>query len=411
MYYGDEMEYHDRIIDEVIEERLKKQGIVNIVGPRECGKSATARNFAKSRISFEDKFESYKQLYDFYPHLIIKGDKPMLIDDIEEMPQLKNLIVNESRKTNGNGLFITTNSKSSRSSLLMLPMSLYESGESSGDISILSLFDNPNMDIDGVESFLAIEDLISVACRGGWPKSLKKEDEVKNYVRRIVKKYLTSDKQRNYLKSEAILRVYAENIFSDKKTVDLLDDVHKICPKLAKSTFYNYINALKELYVIMEIPSWGVDVKSKYSTKTQPKRAFCDPSIAVAALNTTQNRLLFNLELFKVIFKNLCIRDLMVYTTPRNGKIFHYADRYGGEVDCVLEIDNGDYALINFTLSNYHLDESVDKLLKINKIISKKVDDGILAIKKPRFLAVITASKFAYTQRDGVKVIPIGVLR
>ena len=410
--FCDIMRYYERIVEEKIESKLTDERILDIVGPRECGKTTVAARFANSTISIDENYSSYEKLSEFKPELLLEGEKPLLIDDIEKLPALKGLIIRSSKRVHNNGLYITTNSKSPKNPIKMYPMSLYESGDSLGEVKLMDLFKNPSMDIDGIESHLELEELIEVTCRGGFPNALKNPDDIDSYVTRVICNYMTDvdGSRKDHLKVAAILRTYADNISSFKPNIDLLNLARVDCPNLAKSTYYRYINGLKDLYVIDEVPSWNVKLKAASAVRKASKKAFCDPAIAISVLNLTPRDLLFDLEKFECIFKNLCLRDLRVYSQIRDGKISYYADRYGSEVDCILEIDNGDYALINFSLSSQRLETSIKQLIALRDLISSKVDAGKLTIRKPKFLAIITASSHAYTHKDGVKIIPIGVL-
>ena len=180
---------------------------------------------------------------------------------------------------------------------------------------------------------------------------------------------------------------------------------------MSKSTFYRYINALKDLWILFEIESWNISLRAKSSIKKTSKKEFIDPSISPSILNLNSEMMIYDLETFQRFFENLCIRDLMVYTSFRNGKIYYYEDRYGLSIDCILQLDNNDYALIQFELSRLTFDDAAGKLLKMDKLIERKIDDGTINIKRPKFLAIITSIGFSYVRSDGVKVIPICILR
>ena len=406
------MRYLDRIVEEKIRSNLTDESIVNLVGPRECGKTVLGKKFANSVISADGKKSSYEKLSEFKPELLLEGEKPLLIDDIEKVPALKDQINITSRKIHNNGLFITTNSRNPNKFIEVHPLSLFETGDSSGAVKILDLFKNPDLDIDGIDSKLELDDLIEATCRGGLPNSLKNPTEIDKYVERVIRKYMIvhDGTRRDHLKARAILRVYANHIFSPTKSNVLLKLIQQECPNLAKSTYYQYLNCLKELYIIQEVPAWRIHVKAPTAVRSVPRKAFCDPSIATSVLNLNIRDLLFDLDKYEIIFKNLCLRDLKVYSQLADGKISYYADRYGSVIDCILEISNGDYALINFNLSSQHLGKSVKDLVNINKLICRKVDQGKLTIRKPKFLAIITGSHLAFTRKDGVKIIPVGVL-
>ena len=212
-------------------------------------------------------------------------------------------------------------------------------------------------------------------------------------------------------KIKSILKVYSRNISTNMSNAEILKQVQRDFPTMSKSTFYRYVNALKDLWIIFEIGSWDVNLRARSAIKKTSKKEFIDSSIAPYILCLDSEMMIYDLETFQKFFENLCIRDLMVYTSFRGGKISYYEDRYGLSVDCILELDNGDYALIQFELSRLTFDDAARNLLKMNWLIEKKIDDGTINVKRPKFLAIITSIGFSYTRSDGVKVFPISILR
>lgn len=338
---------------------------------------------------------------------------------------------NKIDNTPGYGQFILTGSTSINndeimhtgtgrvSSMTMLPMSLYESKESNGKISILELFKNPDMNIDGIESELTIEDLAFATCRGGWPESIIQTDKEaqlfvgENYVDNICKSDIsTVDRvKRDPNRAKKILRSYARNNSTEATKQTILKDVRGNYPDMAYSTLDDYLKALFKLFVTVDIPAWNPNIRSKSAIKSSDKREFIDPSIATTLLNLDPEGLLFDLDTFGHIFENLCMRDLSAYTSSMGGQVFYYRDRYGLECDCVLTLKNEDYALIEFKLGSTKIEKGVKNLLKLDSLIKKTISETDLYIKEPKFLAVVTGGKFAKTREDGVKVIPIGCLR
>ena len=425
--------YYKRVLDDVLDKRLNMIGAVLIVGPKWCGKTTTARKHALSILELQDpdNQQSYLELAEIKPSKLLEGKKPRLIDEWQMAPVLWDAVRTSVDKTEGDGLYILTGSTvvdetqimhsgiGRINRLTMLPMSLYESKESNGKISILELFKNPKLDIDGIKSELPIEDLIFAACRGGWPESIiKKDTESKLFV---AKNYVTSisnygmshvDKiKRDPKKVEAILKAYSRNISTIASYETIIKDVHGSFPDLANSTFYSYVEALSKLFVISDVPAWSPNIRSKGAIRATPKKEFIDPSIAVASLGLNPESLIFDLKTFGFIFETLCFRDLKVYTSPVNGQVSYYRDKTGLEADCILHLENGDYALIEFKLGKKEIEKAAKNLIKLNKLIDEKIIENDLKIKKPKFLAVITGGEFAYTRNDGVKIIPIGVLK
>ena len=264
-----------------------------------------------------------------------------------------------------------------------------------------------------IDSSLSVKDLIFAACRGGWPESLNKKSEkaqlfvAKSYVKNICEINVSSfdDVKRDPQKVRNILKSYSRNISTLASNSTILADINAEFQNISKNTYYNYINALKRLFVIEEVPAWSPNIRSKSSIRSTPKKELIDPSIAVAALGLSPQSLMDDLKTFGFIFETLCIRDLRVYTSKKLGEISYYRDRNGLEADCVIHLENGDYALIEFKLGNDEIKKGAKNLLKLKNLLREK------NFNEPKFLAVITGGKFAYTTEDDVKVIPIGCLR
>ena len=355
----------------------------------------------------------------------------MLIDEWQMAPELWDTVRYLVDKSDEDGQYILTGSTVVNESkimhsgagrikrIIMRPMSLYESGESNGAISLIDLFNNNDLNIDGVTSDLTISDLIFAACRGGWPESLNKKTKkqqlaiVANYIDIICNSDVSQvdGVKRDPQKVKAILKSYSRNIstLASKKT--LIKDLKTEYTDISAPTFNSYINALEGLYVIQNIPAWSPNIRSANTIRKSHKKEFIDPSIAVASLNLTPEKLLKDFETFGFIFENLCIRDLLVYSSSVNGEVLYYNDDSGLEADCIIYLSDGRYALIEFKLGNREIDKGAENLLKLKKLIKKSVENKKIDLEEPSFLAVITGGEIAYTRADGVKVIPIGCLR
>lgn len=425
------MNYIKRLVDDELEFYLDVIGAVLIVGPKWCGKTTTAEQHAKSILKLQDrdKTNQYLKWADNKPSKLLEGEKPRLIDEWQEAPVLWDAVRNSVDEIGEDGLYILTGSTVVDESqimhsgagrihrLIMRPMSLYESGESNGKISIIDLFNNPNLDIDGITSNLTIEDLIFASCRGGWPASLNKKSErgqlsvVYSYLDVICNIDISNidGVKRDPKRVKNILRSYARNISTNVKDTTIIGDIKSNFEDISKPTYYSYIDALKKLFVIENIDAWSPSIRSKSSIRSISKKQFIDPSIAVAAQDLSPQSLEEDLNTFGFIFENLCIRDLIIYSSPSNGVVSYYRDRFDLEVDCVLHLRDGRYALIEFKLGSKEEEKGAKNLLKINDLINKKNSEN--GMKKPSFLAIITGGEFAYTRKDGVKVIPIGCLR
>ncbi|WP_296808851.1 ATP-binding protein [uncultured Methanobrevibacter sp.] len=426
------MEYIKRYVDEELTDILECMGAVLIVGPKWCGKTTTATQFAKTIIELQHPTlgKSYIELADVDPLLLLDGEKPLLIDEWQMAPELWDAVRYSVDKTDGYGLYILTgstivdNSKINHKGvgrihrLMMRPMSLYESGDSNGKISLVDLFNDKDVKINGITSDLSLRDLTFLASRGGWPETLNIEDKQKqlivasSYFDNICRDdtYNIDGVKRDSKLFEAILRSYSRNISTLVSNTKIIADIEENYGKISEPTFYSYITVLKNLFVIDNVSAWAPNIRSKQKIRKTEKKEFIDPSIAVAGLNVTPEMLIYDLETFGFIFETLCIRDLKVYSSPLGGKVLYYNDGTL-EVDCVLQIADGRYGLIEFKLGDKRIDEGAQTLLKMDKLIKQKIAEGNTHIPEPNFLAVITGDPIAKVRKDGVMVIPIGALR
>ena len=426
------MEYIKRYVDEELTDILECMGAVLIVGPKWCGKTTTATQFAKTIIELQHPTlgKSYIELADVDPLLLLDGEKPLLIDEWHMAPELWDAVRYSVDKTDGYGLYILTgstivdNSKINHKGvgrihrLMMRPMSLYESGDSNGKISLVDLFNDKDVKINGITSDLSLHDLTFLASRGGWPETLNIEDKQKqlivasSYFDNICRDdtYNIDGVKRDSKLFEAILRSYSRNISTLVSNTKIIADIEENYGKISEPTFYSYITVLKNLFVIDNVSAWAPNIRSKQKIRKTEKKEFIDPSIAVAGLNVTPEMLIYDLETFGFIFETLCIRDLKVYSSPLGGKVLYYNDGTL-EVDCVLQIADGRYGLIEFKLGDKRIDEGAQTLLKMDKLIKQKIAEGNTHIPEPNFLAVITGDPIAKVRKDGVMVIPIGALR
>ena len=426
------MEYIKRYVDEELNDILECMGAVLIVGPKWCGKTTTATQFAKTVIELQHPTlgKSYIELADVDPLLVLDGEKPLLIDEWQMAPELWDAVRYSVDKTDGYGLYILTgstivdNSKINHKGvgrihrLMMRPMSLYESGDSNGKISLIDLFNDSDVKINGVTSDLSLSDLTFLASRGGWPETLNIKDKRKqlivasSYFDNICRDdtYNIDGVKRDSKLFEAILRSYSRNISTLVANTKIMSDIEENYGKISEPTFYSYISVLKNLFVIDNVPAWAPNIRSKQKIRKSEKKEFIDPPIAVAGLNATPEMLVYDLETFGFIFETLCIRDLKVYSAPLGGKVLYYNDGTL-EVDCVLQIADGRYGLIEFKLGDKRIDDGAKSLLKMDKLIKQKIAEGDTHIPEPSFLAVITGDSIAKVRKDGVMVIPIGALR
>lgn len=425
------MEYKPRIIDDQLDLKLESFGATLIVGPKGCGKTTSAKQKAKSYIEFQDEDvrENLLSVAADSPSKLLLGEKPRLFDEWQDAPKLWGAIRKSVDDLGENGLYILTGSSSkdiakphtgtSRiSQLKMYPMSLYESGESNGTVSLLNLF-NKGETFDGCQSSLSLDGLIFALCRGGWPKSLmnKTERSQLEVAKDIYRQTYSVDisnidgKNRNARLTEAILQSYSRNICTTAKTKTIYDDVNANFD-VSRTTLDDYIEALEKLYIIDEIEAWCPAIRSKSSIRSSKKRNFVDPSIAVAALGLSPTYFNTDFKTLGFLFESLCIRDLKIYSSKFDGKISYYHDRYGLEADCVLHLNDGRFALIEFKLGSSQIDEGANHLNEIESLIKQHNEkEAQCPIRLPNIKIIISGVKYGYRREDGVFVIPIGCLK
>lgn len=425
------MEYKPRIIDDQLDLKLESFGATLIVGPKGCGKTTSAKQKAKSYIEFQDEDvrENLLSVAADSPSKLLLGEKPRLFDEWQDAPKLWGAIRKSVDDLGENDLYILTGSSSkdiakphtgtSRiSQLKMYPMSLYESGESNGTVSLLDLF-NEGGTFDGCQSSLSIDGLIFALCRGGWPKSLmnKTERSQLEVAKDIYRQTYSVDinnidgKNRNTRLTEAILQSYSRNICTTAKTKTIYDDVNANFD-VSRTTLDDYIEALEKLYIIDDIDAWCPAIRSKSSIRSSKKRNFVDPSIAVAALGLSPTYFNTDFKTLGFLFESLCIRDLKIYSSKFDGKISYYHDRYGLEADCVLHLNDGRFALIEFKLGSSQIDEGANHLNEIESLIKQHNEkETQCPIRLPNLKIIISGVKYGYRREDGVFVIPIGCLK
>ena len=425
------MEYKKRIADELLKDKLDTFGAVLIIGPKGCGKTTTAKQQAKSIIEFQDETRRDQYLITARdaPEMLLIGDKPRLFDEWQDAPKIWGSVrksVDDEQKT---GLYILTGSTSKNiqvahtgtmriSSMKMYPLSLYESEESNGTVSLLELFNNPNS-FKGCISNLTIEKLIFAICRGGWPSCFKignsrnKLSVADDLVYQICNNDISSvdNVRRNPKLANAILKSYSRNIctLSDYKTI--YQDV-KATNEMSDRSFSEYIEALEKLYVIEDVDAWCPAIRSKTSIRSSKKRNLIDPSIAVASLGISPEYFNTDFKTLGFLFESLCIRDLKVYSSKMRGEISYYHDRYGLEADGVLHLKDGRYALLEFKLGSSEIDDGARHLCEIERLIKEyNKKEKQVPLRLPDLKIVITGTEYGYKREDGVLVIPIGCLK
>ena len=418
------MQYLSRIVDKEIDELMQIMGAVLIEGCKWCGKSTTGAQHAKSIIEFQnpDKRQEYDNIKNTKPSLFLNGEKPRMFDEWQMYPVVWDSIRTDVDHSGLKGQYILTGSaKPSEgatmhtgtgriSRVLMRPMSLYESGESTGEVSLNDLF--LGKDISGV-SKLSLENLASVIVRGGWPASIGIDEDVKyRFAKEYVKSLIHEDVkkidviERNPEKMQNILRSLARNVTTQVSNSTIESDVKNIfADDISRPTLIDYLNTLEKLFVIEDLNATNLNFRSKYALRTKPKKYFVDPSIATAILDINPNDLINDLNTFVFMFESLCIRDLKIYIESYGGNISFYRDENDFEVDAILRANNGKWAAIEIKLGAGYIDSAASNLLKFKD----KVD--VEKCGEPAFLAVLTGTDYSYKRNDGVYVVSIGTLK
>ena len=421
------MDYIKRIVDAEIDEKLSVMGAVLIKGPKWCGKTTSAKQFAKSILEMQnpDLQDNYIELANTKPSLLLKGDKPRLIDEWQLATKLWNAVRYSVDEINIPGQYILTGSATpleddslhsgvGRFAIVkMKPMSLYESGDSNGNISLKGILDGKR-DIDGIRTDLTYEKIAYLICRGGWPSSLNLTEKqslqiAKNYIDVLCNSDISrvDGVRRDPSLARTILKSYARQVSTIDSDKSLYEDVIANYSDVSERTIAEYVNALKKLFIVEEINAWNPNIRSKTAIRTSPKKSMIDPSLAVAALGCSKDDLMLDIRTYGLLFENLVNRDLSIYVNSIGGNLNHFRDRYGLECDNVIHFDDGRYALVEVKLSGSKIKEAEEHLLTLEKLIV----DSDCNLKKPEFLMIITGTEMAYTTEDGVLVVPIGCLK
>ena len=412
--------YLKRIADLELENKLSYMGAVLIEGCKWCGKSTTAKLHAKSIIEFQnpDNQKDYEFIKNTKPSLFLEGGKPRLFDEWQMYPIVWDSIRCDLDNTGLKGQYILTGSaKPSEGStmhtgtgrfarILMRPMSLYESLDSDGKVSLQDIIDGK--DIAAVNK-MSLEDIASVIVRGGWPASLdipndNKYNVAKDYVDSLIREDVNTINriERNPSKMGAVLRSLARNVSTPVSNTTIIEDVkNEFSDEISRPTLHDYINTLEKLFVIEKVNATNLNIRSKVPLRTKAKLEFVDPSIATAVLGLTKEDLIHDLNYFGFLFENLCIRDLKIYSELLDGEITYYRDKNDFEVDAILRVQNGKWGAIEIKLGSGYIEEAAQNLLKLKE----------KAINKPSFLIVLSGSNYSYRRDDGVYVVSIGSLK
>lgn len=417
-------EYMPRIADDLLAAKLRQAGAVVIRGPKWCGKTETALKHSKSALFMQDPDQrmSNQMLAESKPSILLRGEKPRLIDEWQEAPQLWDAVRFSVDREREIGLYILTGSATPKekprhsgagrmSFLDMRTMSLYESRESTGEVSLLALFDAPE-DIEGVSNG-DVETIAFQVARGGWPSAVTMTDQsaametAHNYLTAVAEEDISSvdGVSRNPDHARLVMRSFARCVGSQMAVSSMSKMVNAQGSEMSRPTFSAYLGALRNLSIIEDLNAWEPSLRAKARISRTPKRYFADPSLAAAALGASPDTLLKDMPTLGMLYEALCIRDLRVYAQKNHGQVFFYRDNVGLEADAVVALRDGRWGLVEIKLNQSQADAASDSLRRV----ANKVDQTIMGA--PSFLLVVTADGYAYRRNDGVYVVPIGCLK
>lgn len=419
--------YRKRIADEILKRKLEGKGAVLIEGPKWCGKTTTAEQIAASVLYMDDseKKAQYIAMAELNPKRLLKGDAPRLIDEWQLAPKLWDAIRFEVDHREGLGQFVLTGSAVPPDTkeiahsgtgrftwMTMRTMSLYESGDSTGEVSLKALFESPEM-IDG-ESNIDLDRLAFLVCRGGWPQAVDMRDEIAldqaiDYYDAVIHSDINraDNVTKNPERVKRLMRSYARNQGGQIANTVLANDIAaNDGATIDDETVASYVNALKKIFVVEDMPAWNPNLRSKTAIRSSDTRYYTDPSIAAAALGIGPQDLVNDLNTFGFLFETMCVRDLRVFADAMNGMVYHYRDKDGLECDAVIHLRNGAYGLIEIKLGGETLIEEGAKTLTA---LAQKIDTT--QMKAPAFsMVLVGVGDYAYRRPDGIYVVPIGCL-
>lgn len=413
--------YLPRVADMRLDDALRSSGAVHIKGPKWCGKTETGIHHTRSQVYLQDpdKSPALLAMADSKPSELLIGDRPRLIDEWQMAPQLWDAVRFAVDREKVRGGYVLTGSSTPKirpahtgvgriAPLEMSTMSLLETGESTGAVSLLSLFEG-TLDIAQVAG-LDVDDYAHIICRGGWPEAVVSESRgdagrmARDYVLELLDSNVNEMDgiRRNRTWMRQIMRSYARNVSGQASLSTIAADMQGEPP--SAPTLSEYVDALSRAFVLNDLSAWNPRLRSKTAVRTSPTRHFSDPSIAAAVLATTPRGLLDDFETFELLFESLCIHDLRVYASALGGSLYHYRDKTGLEADAVVVLDDGRWALVEVTMGQSRIDEGAAHLLKLAERIDQTREG------RPSFLMVLTSTACAYRRKDGVVVVPLACL-
>ena len=413
--------YLPRVADTRLDDALRSSGAVHIKGPKWCGKTETGIHHTRSQVYLQDpdKSPALLAMADSKPSELLIGDKPRLIDEWQMAPQLWDAVRFAVDREKVRGGYVLTGSSTPKirpahtgvgriAPLEMSTMSLLETGESTGAVSLLSLFEG-TLDIAQVAG-LDVDDYAHIICRGGWPEAVVSESRgdagrmARDYVLELLDSNINEMDgiRRNRTWMRQIMRSYARNVSGQASLSTIAADMQGEPP--SAPTLSEYVDALSRAFVLNDLSAWNPRLRSKTAVRTSPTRHFSDPSIAAAVLAATPRGLLDDFETFGLLFESLCIHDLRVYASALGGSLYHYRDKTGLEADAVVVLDDGRWALVEVKMGQSRIDEGASHLLKLAERIDQTREG------RPSFLMVLTSTACAYRRKDGVVVVPLACL-
>lgn len=416
--------YLPRIVDSILKNKLEYMGAVVIEGPKWCGKSTTAKQFSKSVIELQDpdKKIQYDNISETKPSLFLEGEKPRLFDEWQMYPVIWDSIRTDVDRTGEKGQYILTGSAKPVengimhtgtgriSKLLMRTMSLYESGDSNGLVSLKDIIDGK--DISGVSN-LELEDIINVMVRGGWPESLNisgdnKFKVAKEYVQSLINEEIRTvdGVERDKIKMESLLKSVSRNVSTSTNKKTIINDISTIFKEeISRPTVDDYLTTLEKLFVLEYVPATNLNLRSSIQLRTNPKIELVDPSIVIASLGLKKEDLINDLNFTGFIFENMCYRDLKIYADSLGAELFYYRDNKDFEIDFILRCEDGKWGAVEVKLGAKQVEEAATNLKKFKE----KVD--IEKSGEPSFLLVLSGAGLSYVREDGVYVVSIGNLK
>lgn len=420
--------YRNRVVDAILQEKLEGKGAVLIEGPKWCGKTTTAEQIARSVLYMDDpqSKEQNVNMAALNPKRLLRGETPRLIDEWQIAPKLWDAIRFEVDHRDDLGQFVLTGSAvppdtkeithsgTGRFSWLMMrPMSLYESGESTGEVSLSRLFEGKG-EVDG-ESKLDLERIAFLICRGGWPRSIDMRDKIAlnqaiDYYEAVVHSDINraDGVEKNPERVKRLMRSLARNQGQQIANTAIAADIAANNEStINQETVAGYISALKKIFVVEDMPAWNPNLRSRSAIRTSDTRYFVDASIAAAALGIGPNDLINDLNTMGFLFETMCVRDLRVYAGALGGSVYHFRNKAGLECDAVVHLRNGSYGLIEIKLGGEKLiREGVETLTSLTESIDTS------KMKEPAFRMILTATdQYAYRREDGICIVPVGCLK